>query len=104
MPLAILDRRWTTDAIPAEEVLVHWSQMPPSLATWELLVPLEQRFPKAPAWGHAGFQDRGIVSTPSSAVLKPHSEEGYAVKSYSTPSTEVQARPGPSDCVSPMSK
>ena len=41
VPQAILDRRWTSGAFPAEEVLVQWSQMPRSLATWELLVPLQ---------------------------------------------------------------
>jgi hypothetical protein len=30
---AILDRRFTTGDPPAEEVLIQWSRMPPSLAT-----------------------------------------------------------------------
>jgi hypothetical protein len=33
VPQAILDRRWTSSDPPAEEVLVQWSRMPPSLAT-----------------------------------------------------------------------
>ena len=37
VPQRILDRRWTPGASPMEEVLVQWSQMPPSLATWEPL-------------------------------------------------------------------
>ncbi|CAD6332815.1 unnamed protein product [Miscanthus lutarioriparius] len=40
VPQAILDRRWTSGTSPVEEVLVQWSRMPPSLATWERLVPL----------------------------------------------------------------
>ncbi|XP_066330232.1 uncharacterized protein [Miscanthus floridulus] len=49
VPQQILDRRWTPGASPMEEVLVHWSQMPSSLATWEPLEHLKQRFPRAPA-------------------------------------------------------
>jgi hypothetical protein len=75
VPQAILDRRWTSGSSPVEEVLVQWSRIPPSLATWELLVPLQQRFPRVPAWGHAGSQGEGIVSTSSP---DGHSEDSQA--------------------------
>lgn len=53
-----------------KEVLVRWTGMTDSLVTWENLQDLRQRFPKAPAWGQAGFQEMGNVtdlqaSTPS---------------------------------------
>ena len=83
VPQRLLDRRWTPGASPVEEVLVQWSQMPPSLATWEPLEHLQQRFPRAPAWGHAGSKGGGIVSTaPMVPVI--HNDE---------PSTDEQARP-----------
>ena len=48
---------------------MQWSQMPPSLATWETLESLKQCFPRAPVWGHADFKGGGIVSTAISASL-----------------------------------
>jgi hypothetical protein len=45
------------------QVLVHWSGLPLSLATWEDAEALKQRFPLAPAWGQAGSQDRGSVTS-----------------------------------------
>ncbi|XP_066392730.1 uncharacterized protein [Miscanthus floridulus] len=80
VPQRILDRRWTPGDSPVEEVLVQWSQMPPSLATWETLEHLKQRFRRAPAWGHAGSKGGGIVNT-APAI---HQDE---------PSTSEQARP-----------
>jgi hypothetical protein len=84
VPQAILDRRWTTGDVPVEEVLVQWSLMPPSLATWELLVPLQQRFPRAPAWGHVGSKGKRIVNTSATDTLVPPEE---------TTTTGEQARP-----------
>jgi hypothetical protein len=34
VPEVMLDRRLTPGADPEEEVLIKWSQMSPSLATW----------------------------------------------------------------------
>lgn len=34
--------------------LIRWTNLPDDLATWENLRQLRQRFPQAPAWGHAG--------------------------------------------------
>jgi hypothetical protein len=42
---------------------VQWSPLPQSLATWEDLEALRQRFPSAPAWGQASAQGEGTVST-----------------------------------------
>jgi len=36
------------------EALIQWSGMPSSLATWEDMETLRQRFPRAPTWGQAG--------------------------------------------------
>jgi len=41
-------------------LLVHWSFLPPELATWEELQDLTRRFPDAPAWGQAGIQAGGM--------------------------------------------
>ena len=43
-------------------MLVQWSNLPPSLATWEDTEALRQRFPHAPAWGQAGLRRGGDVS------------------------------------------
>ncbi|WVZ80006.1 LOW QUALITY PROTEIN: hypothetical protein U9M48_027524 [Paspalum notatum var. saurae] len=48
IPLQIIGRRTVTrgrDSVP--QVLVQWSQMPESLATWEDIEALKQRFPRA---------------------------------------------------------
>ena len=66
------------------QVLVQWSHSPPSAATWEDQDSLKQRFPRAPAWGQAGFQDRGIVSDQGGKTGDHHMEKAQA---------EVEARP-----------
>ncbi|WVZ96943.1 hypothetical protein U9M48_042522 [Paspalum notatum var. saurae] len=63
IPLKILGRRTVTrgrDSVP--QVLVQWSQMPESLATWEDTQALKQQFPRAAVWGHPASQDGGNVS------------------------------------------
>jgi hypothetical protein len=62
VPEEILQRRWTSGDHPIEQVLVKWSMMPATLATWEPYEQLHQQFPRAPAWGHAGSKERGNVS------------------------------------------
>ena len=37
VPLHILQQRWSSGPHPVEQVLVEWSHMPASLATWEPL-------------------------------------------------------------------
>jgi hypothetical protein len=63
VPEAILQRRWTEADQSVEQVLIKWTGMSPALATWENLVALKQRFPDAPAWGHAGSQEEETVRT-----------------------------------------
>lgn len=61
----ILQTRWTAGAHPVQQVLVQWSQMLASLATWESLEELRRQFPRAPAWGHAGSKAGGDVRSPA---------------------------------------
>lgn len=60
VPEKILQRRMVSQGA---QVLVKWSSLPTELATWENLGSLHQRFPAAPAWGHAGSQGERGVST-----------------------------------------
>lgn len=69
-PEKILQHRWTVAEYPVEEGLVKWSAMPPSLATWEPFESLRQQFPGAPAWGHAGSEGWGNVSSPARQPTK----------------------------------
>lgn len=41
------------------QALVKWSGMPTTLATWEDMEGLHQRFPRAPAWGQASAYQGG---------------------------------------------
>lgn len=64
-PVQVLQRRLVTRGTEAvTQALIQWSGLPSSLATWEDEVPLKQKFPQAPAWGHAGSQGRGSVTSP----------------------------------------
>ncbi|CAO1939527.1 unnamed protein product [Urochloa humidicola] len=66
-PLKILARKWISKGPSSvQQALIQWSSWPPALATWEDLEALRQRFPLAPAWGQAGPEDRGDVSTSAS--------------------------------------
>jgi len=62
-PLRVLQRRWTSGARPVAQGLIQWSHSPPELSTWEPLEQLRHQFPRAPAWGHAGSEDGGNVSS-----------------------------------------
>lgn len=64
IPLKILQRRIGnsgTSVVP--QVLILWSGLPRSLATWEDEATLKQRFPRAPAWGQAVSSPAGDVSS-----------------------------------------
>jgi transposase InsO family protein len=62
-PVAVLQRRVVTRGLRAiSQGLIRWSSLPLSLATWEDLEPLKQRFPSAPAWGQAGAKGGEDVS------------------------------------------
>ncbi|WVZ88557.1 hypothetical protein U9M48_035065 [Paspalum notatum var. saurae] len=45
-----------------KQVLVQWSGLPSTLATWEDAVALQQRFPHAAVWGQAAVQGRGMLA------------------------------------------
>jgi hypothetical protein len=78
IPLKILQRRVrTSDSHVVPQVLIQWSNLPRSLATWEDLEAIKQRFPRAPAWGQAvsprggnasDTADEGAVTTEPDAV------------------------------------
>nr|ACG46650.1 hypothetical protein [Zea mays] len=60
IPERVLQRRWGPNG--ASQGLILWSGLHPSLATWEDLIPLRQRFPRAPAWGQAACYREGNLS------------------------------------------
>ncbi|KAM3386101.1 hypothetical protein ACQJBY_009639 [Aegilops geniculata] len=62
IPVRVLQRRFRQAgerAVP--QGLIQWSDQLESLATWEDLEALKQRFPRAAAWGQAAFQGKGNV-------------------------------------------
>ena len=62
IPEKVLQRRIrTSDNTIVPQVRIQWSNLPRSLASWEDLDALKQRFPWAPAWGQASSL-RGRVS------------------------------------------
>jgi hypothetical protein len=85
VPMKILQRRVVNrDLLSVPQVLLQWFEWPASMATWEDLESLQQRFPCAPAWGQAGLQEpRDVTSTdgprrstrPSRANLRVHGDE-----------------------------
>jgi hypothetical protein len=46
-----------------QQVRVAWHGLPEEFTTWEELNDLHRRFRTAPAWGHAGSLEGGIVTT-----------------------------------------
>jgi hypothetical protein len=75
VPLSILQRRLVSDGTnQVDQVLVRWSDWPIDMATWEDLASLRQAFPRAPAWGQAGSQDRGNVSTRAATTTSPEDD------------------------------
>ncbi|WVZ69878.1 LOW QUALITY PROTEIN: hypothetical protein U9M48_018599 [Paspalum notatum var. saurae] len=97
IPVKVLKTR-ISDA--RKQVLVKWLQLPLELATWEDFEALRQRFPRAPAWGQAGFQGRGNVSATvtdeTRQMLKrsggPACDQGNSGGSSNGPSSE-EAQP-----------
>ena len=65
-PLKILQRR-RTKPHRSDQILVHWSEWPEHLATWEDERALKLTFLAAPAWGQAGSQDGRNVTVPGDA-------------------------------------
>ena len=86
-PESILDRRTVMHGVKSEQqILVKWYGMSPSLSTWESLDDMMQQFPRAPAWGQAGFHRRGNVSKHATQVLD---------ESVSEHATQRLDEPGP---------
>lgn len=62
-PETILDRRLVKKGNAAYlQVLIQWTSLPSTMATWEDYEVLHKRFPDAPAWGQAGTQGGGSVT------------------------------------------
>jgi hypothetical protein len=64
-PAAICDDRLVkrgSKLVP--QVRVRWAGLPEECKTWEPLFALVNKFPSAPAWGHAGTPAGGNVTTP----------------------------------------
>lgn len=62
VPEAVLQRRGIMrDNTKVQQVLIKWSNWPKEMATWEDILPLQQQFPCAPAWGQAGSEEEGNV-------------------------------------------
>jgi hypothetical protein len=93
VPLAILSRRIVTRGVRAvRQVLIHWSSLPTSPATWEDLESLQQRFSSAPAWGQAGANGGRDVSSHNSGkqeVLEASEATATRPKRVSKPNSKV---------------
>jgi hypothetical protein len=60
-PAQILDRRSVSrGGSSVAQLLVRWSGMDTSMASWEDEAPLRMKFPAAAAWGQAPFQGGGM--------------------------------------------
>jgi hypothetical protein len=93
VPIRVLQRHFRRKgSVAVPQGLIQWSDQPDSLATWEDLEELRQRFPRAPAWGQAGFQGGGIVSD---ANASPTTEAASPATETVSPATaqEDKARP-----------
>lgn len=72
VPIQVLQRRVRQHGLRTiVQALIQWSGQPEATATWDDLEALKQRFPLAPAWGQAAFQDPGNVSDHSSTTSTP---------------------------------
>ena len=61
VPETIIQRRCITKGTnKIQQVLIKWSNMLVSLATWEDMEPLRQQFPEAAVWGQSTSQERGV--------------------------------------------
>lgn len=65
-PERVLQRRVVSRGdVLTPQILVKWSNMSSSLATWEDTEALQQCFPAAPVWGQSGSYPGGVSNTPS---------------------------------------
>jgi hypothetical protein len=56
------------------QALIQWSGLPASMATWEDVEALRQRFPRAPAWGQAGANRGGDVNNMIPTTATPSTD------------------------------
>ena len=69
VPERILERKMVKRHNKVQvQVLIQWSGLAAEAATWEDYDVLKNRFPDAPAWGHAATQEGGIVSTATTVL------------------------------------
>jgi hypothetical protein len=67
VPEKVLQRRVSTQGNQTcVQALIQWSGWSEDLATWEDIESLQHAFPCAPAWGQAGYQQPGNVTTSKS--------------------------------------
>lgn len=72
VPQCILQKRVASSGTDVRlQALVQWSGLPASLATWEDVETLCQRFPRAPAWGQAATHQGGMSATGMEHQKKP---------------------------------
>lgn len=70
-PLQVLQRRqYLRGSTLRPQVLIQWSSMSASLATWEDEAQLKARFPSSPAWGQAGAEGEDNVTPVTSKRTK----------------------------------
>jgi len=63
LPVAVINTKLVTrSSSVVQQLLVQWSGLPASLATWEENHDCRHRFPEAPAWGQPGFHGGGNVT------------------------------------------
>jgi len=63
-PVAVIDHQLIPHAgTVVPRVKIQWTGMTAAMATWEDEADMRRRFPSAPAWGHAGSQGEGSVTT-----------------------------------------
>ena len=93
-PLVVLQRRqYLRGSTVRSQVLVQWSSMSESLATWEDELQLKARFPHALAWGQASVEGGANVTpvtTPKDHTASPSTSTGSA-----TPQAAKTATPAP---------
>jgi hypothetical protein len=72
-----------------EQALIKWSGLPASLATWENVAELKERFPRAPAWGQAAAKGKGNVMSPT--PTGPQDGQGLQPRRTRRPTTRYPA-------------
>jgi hypothetical protein len=79
VPQSILQKRVASSGSEVRlQALIQWSGLPASLATWEDVEALRQRFPRAPAWGQAASHQGGNVSNSGAAAEEAGAEQDVA--------------------------